>query len=728
MIRILLLASAFNSLTQRVLTELRDRGHPVAVELAVRGEDESLTAAVARHAPELLVAPMLTSAIPEAVWRSVTCLVVHPGPPGDRGPSALDRAVQDGVARWGVTVLQAVAELDAGPVWAAAEFAVPPGVAKSDLYRGELADAAVAAVLTAVERFAASEPDADEDEGADEGADASAADGTDCPCAGTHADEPGGTDRRGTDTPAWRTGRADGPVGTDLPRTGDSASQTGKTGDTDHLGAGPAVTRAEDPELMPETNLDRGLGCTVSARTDTPAPDTGGIHTAGPLRDAGTGLRHSGDEERFRPRPPATSVWRPFLRQEERRIDWAADTTATVLRKLRAADSRPGVLDTFLGAEWYLHGGWPEETLTGPPGAPLATCAGALCRATVDGAVWIPQMRPRRAPGGPSTYRLPSVTALGPLLPAALPDLPDLPAGPGPLLEAAAAGAPAPDGGPDRHPSAPTERRTWPGIRYEERGRVGLLRFSFPGGAMGTDACRRLLAAYRLARTRPVEVLVLGGERDFFSNGIDLNLIEAAADPAAESLANIEAIDDLVAEILTTTDRLVVAALGGNAAAGGVMLALAADEVWCRAGVVLNPHYRLMGLYGSEYWTYTLPRRVGRQAAERLTEAAQPLGTAAARSLGLVDRVLDCGPGDFPGEVARAAERLAHSGRLSERLGAKKAARDRDERLRPLSAYRAAELAQMRAVFDDPAAPYHALRAAFVHKAPPSDAGGGRRR
>jgi putative two-component system hydrogenase maturation factor HypX/HoxX len=30
----------------------------------------------------------------------------------------------------------------------------------------------------------------------------------------------------------------------------------------------------------------------------------------------------------------------------------------------------------------------------------------------------------------------------------------------------------------------------------------------------------------------------------------------------------------------------------------------------CRAGAVLNPHYRLMGLHGSEYWTYTLPRRV----------------------------------------------------------------------------------------------------------------------
>ena len=61
-----------------------------------------------------------------------------------------------------------------------------------------------------------------------------------------------------------------------------------------------------------------------------------------------------------------------------------------------------------------------------------------------------------------------------------------------------------------------------------------------------------------------------------------------------------------------TDTHLTVAALQGNAAAGGVFLALAADRVLARSGIVLNPHYRNMGnLYGSEYWTYLLPRRVG---------------------------------------------------------------------------------------------------------------------
>ena len=60
----------------------------------------------------------------------------------------------------------------------------------------------------------------------------------------------------------------------------------------------------------------------------------------------------------------------------------------------------------------------------------------------------------------------------------------------------------------------------------------------------------------------------------------------------------------------------------GNAGAGGCFLALAADQVWAHGGVVLNPHYKNMGnLYGSEYWTYLLPRRVG-EAGARCVERA----------------------------------------------------------------------------------------------------------
>ena len=102
------------------------------------------------------------------------------------------------------------------------------------------------------------------------------------------------------------------------------------------------------------------------------------------------------------------------------------------------------------------------------------------------------------------------------------------------------------------------------------------------------------------------------GGTDYFSNGIHLNVIEAAEDQAGESWRNLQAINDLVREIIETDYQLVISALRGDAGAGGVPLALAADHVVARRDVVLNPYYQHMGgLYGSEYWTYLLPRRVG---------------------------------------------------------------------------------------------------------------------
>ncbi|AGS67568.1 [NiFe] hydrogenase maturation [Streptomyces collinus Tu 365] len=552
----MLVASAFNSLTQRVYVELSDEGHRVDVVLATHGP-EPVRAAVRETGPDLIVAPMLKTALPEDVWREHTCLIVHPGPPGDRGPSSLDWAIAGQAGYWGVTVLQAEAAMDAGDIWAAEPFPVP-AVGKSDLYRNEASDAAMSAVLLAVRRYA----------------DASY-----------------------------------------KPRP-----QTSDAGD------GPDV------------------------------------------------------------------VWRDFFRQDRRRVDWDHDSTATVLRKLRGADSQPGVLDEILGHEVFLHGGHPEDELRGRPGELLATRAGAVCRATRDGAVWIPELRPRRNSGDPAPFRRPAASVL-----AALGVRP--PEAPVPF-------------------ELPADRRTWSDVRYRRRGDVGFLTFSFPGGAMSTDQCRRLLAAYEHALADPTWVLVLGPERDFFSNGIHLNVIEAAADPAAESWANINAMDDLAEAVLRTTDRLVVAALGGNAAAGGVMLALAADQVWCRAGAVLNPHYRRMGLYGSEFWTYTLPRRVGAATAHRLTTEALPLSAASAARTGLADRIVRTGPGEFAAETERLAAELAAAPDLAQRIAAKAAARRADEEVRPLAEYRREELARMHAIFFDPEAPYHALRSAFVRKQP----------
>ena len=248
---------------------------------------------------------------------------------------------------------------------------------------------------------------------------------------------------------------------------------------------------------------------------------------------------------------------------------------------------------------------------------------------------------------------------------------------------------------------------------------MGYLEFCFPGGAMSTGQCRRLLAAYRHAQSRPVKVIVLGGPRDFFANGIHLNVIQAADDPAAESWRNINAIDDLVEAILTTTGKLTVAALAGDATAGGLMLALAADHVWCRAGAVLNPHYRLMGLQKSGCWTYTLPRRVGAHEAARLTQACLPVAPASALNPAWSTRSSQATPASYRAQVAALAERLARSPDYPAQLAAKARQLAAAEKQRPLAAYRAAELASMSRNFTGPREPYPQLRQAFVHKEKP---------
>ncbi|GGN38117.1 putative two-component system hydrogenase maturation factor HypX/HoxX [Actinoplanes campanulatus] len=153
--RILLLVSAFNGLSQRVWLALRDLGHDVGVQLAGDGPDIITGVTAAR--PDLILCPYLTKRVPAEVWQRWPTVILHPGPVGDRGPSSLDWAISDGMARWGVTALQAVEEMDAGPVWATRTFAMPAtATRKSALYAGLVADAALECALEVVEK--ASDP------------------------------------------------------------------------------------------------------------------------------------------------------------------------------------------------------------------------------------------------------------------------------------------------------------------------------------------------------------------------------------------------------------------------------------------------------------------------------------------------------------------------------------------------------------------------------------------
>ena len=140
--KILLLCSAFNGLTQRAWLDLRRAGHDVTVELA--SSEATIVSAVRLFEPDLIICPFLRERVPAEVWRRYPTIVIHPGPMGDRGPSSLDWAIMDGERQWGVTALQAVDEMDAGPIWATRAITLPITPAcKSSVYNGPVADAAI---------------------------------------------------------------------------------------------------------------------------------------------------------------------------------------------------------------------------------------------------------------------------------------------------------------------------------------------------------------------------------------------------------------------------------------------------------------------------------------------------------------------------------------------------------------------------------------------------------
>ncbi|MGO9906379.1 MAG: hydrogenase maturation protein [Solirubrobacteraceae bacterium] len=556
---ILFLVSAHNSLSQRAWIALTELGHDVTI--AVVDSAAAMESAVRVRPPDLIVCPFLKTMIPESIWKRHCCLIVHPGPRGDRGPSSLDWAIEMEKSDWGVTVLQASGEADAGEVWATSTFSMRKAT-KSSLYGNEVRRAAIEAILDALDRLALA----------------------------------GGARSAGSQAPS---------------------------------------------------------------------------STLGPCL--------------------------PLMTQEVRAIDWNSDGTERVLRKIRAGDGYPGVLDTIAGEHFHLFGAHPERILAGRPGELVAQRNGAICRATVDGAVWITHLK-RHISATERHFKLPATHALaraGIEL-----DLPEIEVG----LDAE-----VPDGD------------TYRDIAYHEHAGVGYLRFAFYNGAMSTSQCSRLRDAYAHARAQEhTKVIVLLGGDGYFSNGIHLNEIEAADDPAEESWRNLHAIDDLIKDILETDSHLVISAIAGDAAAGGVPLALAADYVLAREDIILNPYYQHMGgLYGSEYWTYLLPRRVGPATTARLTGPPfRAIGTREAVKIGLLDAAFGTNLEDFRARTARLAEQTAHDGLHQARLQDKRRRRTHDEHAKPLQAYRQEELAHCHQCFFGPNTGYHDARQRFVYKLP----------
>lgn len=627
--RILLLCTAHNSLSQRLYLALT-LNHEVTIEYAL-STDSTIEAATLAQ-PHLIICPFLTSHVPPEIFTKYMTLIVHSGAPGDGGPSALDFVImgedgkdddiervmsrniwsEHGRSHWGVTVLQAIAKYDAGPVWAWDQFRMnidDHNLTKSGLYRGAVTRAALAACLVAIERI-------------------------------------------------------------QLAAKESTCTESGKVDMLDCI----------NPGLKAKAEYK-----TKSASTGEPFL---GGHTT-PL---------------------------PLLKAARRDFNVDRHCALMISRLIRASDSQPGCLTKMFNPNLYIYGGLIEDSehisnIDVKPGTFIGIRNDAVCFKTVDGkGIWITHGRRVKRRTDPSLWpkvpAMPLFVDIGILDPKKVPQiLPVLP--------------------PDfSRLDYPTFQEIF--VEYDEtaRGqRVAYMTFDFYNGAMSVNQCRHMCVALRSilathTESAPLSALVLLGGT-YFSNGIHLNVIEAALDPAAESWANINAMDDVVLLILhdfAARGITTISALRGNAAAGGVALAVCADYVIAGEHIVMNPAYRALGLFGSEYHTITYYGRTGHETARHLLRDMLPISAQQAKDVGLVDAVLRGHGEDLDTAIHTHVSNLITT---HQKVGDWKLKVD----LSPsaLAAARANELGEMSKDFwSARSVRYHSRRRDFVRKVKPS--------
>jgi 2-(1,2-epoxy-1,2-dihydrophenyl)acetyl-CoA isomerase len=174
------------------------------------------------------------------------------------------------------------------------------------------------------------------------------------------------------------------------------------------------------------------------------------------------------------------------------------------------------------------------------------------------------------------------------------------------------------------------------------------------GNAIDRAMAAELRAAAEACAADPrARAVLLAARGRHFCVGGDLAEFDAA--PEARRLQVRAIADDVhrAQEILLTLDAPVVVAVQGDAAGGGLGLALAGDFVLAGSTATLVAHYASIGLPADGGSTFLLPRLVGLARARELLLLDRRLSAEEARDWGLVYEICDSR------DLAEAAEALA---------------------------------------------------------------------
>lgn len=186
-------------------------------------------------------------------------------------------------------------------------------------------------------------------------------------------------------------------------------------------------------------------------------------------------------------------------------------------------------------------------------------------------------------------------------------------------------------------------------VRLEDRGPVAVVTIDRPDrrNALSSEVMAGLSDALDRARYNPLtRAVVLTGEGPSFCAGMDLKEArQAGAGEGAQAeraaVATAQAMSDLLVQI-HDNPKPVIAALNGDALAGGAGLAMACDLVVAADSARIGYPEVRRGLVAAIVM-HDLTRLVGDRRARQLLLTGEPISAGEAERWGLVNRVVPAG-------------------------------------------------------------------------------------
>lgn len=206
-------------------------------------------------------------------------------------------------------------------------------------------------------------------------------------------------------------------------------------------------------------------------------------------------------------------------------------------------------------------------------------------------------------------------------------------------------------------------------VLSEKNGSIVTIRLNRPDKlnaltpAMGDQLVHAILT---VAEDKEVHCLVITGNGRAFCAGGDIEFLrDVRKRKAVPELEKLVLSGREVVRAIAIMPKLVIAAVNGPAAGGGMNLALACDIRMCSDRAKFAESFSQIGLFPDYGGTYFLPRIVGPTRAAELFYTAQMLSADDALKLGIVSRVI---PQDqFEAETKKFAETLAGGAGVAQR-------------------------------------------------------------